>query len=70
MAGAERWLAMQAQSHSKYPRASHDSIYTQEMDENRTPPAIRRTTSRRSQALNGPSKPFQLINETGNPYDE
>ena len=29
MAGAERWLAMQAQSHSRYPRASHDSYHVQ-----------------------------------------
>lgn len=53
MAGAERWLAMQAQSHSRYPRASHDSYHVQEMDENRTPPSVRRSASRRSQALNG-----------------
>jgi len=54
MAGAERWLTMQAQSNSRYPRASHDSFHAQELDENRTPPSVRRTAAaRRSQALNG-----------------
>lgn len=56
MAGAERWLAMQASNNSRYPRASHDSFHPQEVDENRTPPSVRRTAARRSQALGASSE--------------
>ena len=53
MAGAERWLAMQAQNNSRYPRASHESFHAQDVDENRTPPSVRRTAGRRHQAAGG-----------------
>ncbi len=51
---ASQWLSglanasTNASNSSRYPRASHDTFHPNEMDENRTPPSMRRTANRRS----------------------
>lgn len=53
---AERWLAMQASSNSRLARASHDSalpaaMASLELEENRTPPSLRRSAALRSSVM-------------------
>ena len=51
---ASQWLSglanasTNASNSSRYPRASHDSFHPGELDENRTPPSMRRTANRRT----------------------
>jgi hypothetical protein len=51
---ASQWLSglanasTNASNSSRYPRASHDSFHPGDLDENRTPPSMRRTANRRA----------------------